>query len=211
MAGTSDNMTRLQGWVDRMRAGDPQAVPELIHHTLERLQRLTRKMLRAYPHVRRWEQTDDVLHNAVLRLQRSLAQMTVTTVPEFFRLAAGHIRRELIDLSRHYYGPEGLGAHHASDLLPAGSGHPPFHDKADLTGEPGRLAEWSEFHHQVEALPADEREVFQLLWYHGLSQAEVAVLLEVTDRTIRRRWRSARVRLYQALAGDRSALDFGPE
>ena len=33
---------------------------------------------------------------------------------DFYRLAAVQVRRELIDLARHYYGPQGHGAHHAS-------------------------------------------------------------------------------------------------
>jgi hypothetical protein len=47
--------------------------------------------------------------------------------------------------------------------------------------------------------PMEEREVFDLLWYHALTQAEAAELLQVTDRTVKRRWRSARLRLHRAL------------
>src|SRR5262245_35464825 len=66
-------------------------------------------MLKGYPNVRRWEQTDDVLQNAVIRLHRALQQLTVQTPLDFFRLAALNIRRELLDLARHYYGPQGRG------------------------------------------------------------------------------------------------------
>jgi RNA polymerase sigma-70 factor (ECF subfamily) len=201
MAGNPDDTTRLQVWLDRMEAGDPAAAEGLIGHALDRLRRLTRKMLRGYPAVHRWEQTDDVLHNAVIRLQRSLTQMRVGSVRGFFNLAAEHIRRELIDLARHYYGPQGFGANHASGRASPSEGGVPLHDRPDETGDPARLAEWGEFHRLVEALPAEEREVFNLLWYHSLSQAEAAALLNVTERTVRRRWRAARLRLDQALHG----------
>jgi RNA polymerase sigma factor (sigma-70 family) len=67
--------------------------------------------------------------------------------------------------------------------------------------QPDRLAAWTEFHEQVERLPEEEREVFSLLWYKGLSQAEAAEVLGVSDRTIKRRWQSARLHLHEALGG----------
>ncbi len=60
--------------------------------------------------------------------------------------------------------------------------------------------EWTEFHQQVEALPEDEREVFNLLWYGELTQAEAAEILGIAVRTVIRRWQAARVRLYKVLS-----------
>ncbi len=54
----------------------------------------------------------------------------------------------------------------------------------------------------TERLPAEEREVFDLLWYQELSQAEAAALLGVSERTIKRRWQSARIMLHDALKGE---------
>src|SRR5262249_22104976 len=75
-------------------------------------------------------------------------------------------------------------------------------DRADLSWEPSRLAAWSEFHEQIGALPDEEREVFDLLWYQGLSQAEAAELLEVSGRTVKRRRQAARLKLHEALQGE---------
>jgi RNA polymerase sigma-70 factor (ECF subfamily) len=50
-------------------------------------------------------------------------------------------------------------------------------------------------------MPDEEREIFDLLWYQGLSQAEAATLLKVSERTIKRRWQSARLKLHHALRG----------
>ena len=61
----------------------------------ERLRRLTGKMIKGYPNVHRWEQTDDVLQNAVIRLQRTLQQLPVATAQDFFRLAALQIREAI--------------------------------------------------------------------------------------------------------------------
>jgi RNA polymerase sigma factor (sigma-70 family) len=194
----------IQGWIDRLRAGDESARKELLNCACERLTRLARKMLKGYPRVRRWEETDDVLQNAALRLYRALGQVTPATVADFFRLAALNVRRELLDLARHYYGPQGGGAHHATlGGGPAGSesgGNVPY-DRAASEDGPDRLAAWTEFHRQIEALPEEEREVFDLLWYQGLSQAEAGQVLNVSERTIKRRWQSARLRLHDALQG----------
>jgi RNA polymerase sigma factor (sigma-70 family) len=195
-----DYRAQIQSCIDRMRAGDRSAHDELLAHAAERLFRLTRKMLRDFPGVHRWEQTDDVLQNATLRLCRALGEVPLLTVADFFRLAAAQIRRELIDLARRYSGVQGLGANHASI---AGVGTAPMAapalNPADTTHDPGRLAGWTDFHREIEALPAIEREAFDLLFYQGLSQLEAAALLDVSERTIKRRWQAARLRLVQAL------------
>jgi len=85
-----------------------------------------------------------------------------------------------------------------SSTTRSGSGHAPPGPAHD----PARLAAWGEFHEKIGALPDEEREVFDLLWYQGLSQAEAAELLNVSERTIKRRWQSARLRLYEALQGE---------
>jgi RNA polymerase sigma-70 factor (ECF subfamily) len=51
-------------------------------------------------------------------------------------------------------------------------------------------------------LPAQERELFDLLWYQGLNQTEAADLLGVCVRTVKRRWQSARLLLGRALGED---------
>jgi RNA polymerase sigma-70 factor (ECF subfamily) len=193
----------LQGCLDRLRAGEAAARNELINCACDRLQRLTRKMLNDYRGVRRWEETGDVFQNAMLRLCRALQDLAPPSLRDFYRLAALQVRRELIDLARHYYGPQGVGANHASQG-PAGAstGAPPAYEAADGSLDPGRVALWTEFHRQVGALPDEEREVFDLLWYQGLSQAEAATLVGVSDRTIKSRWRSARLKLSEALGGE---------
>ena len=40
-----------------------------------------------------------------------------------------------------------------------------------------RLIEWTNFHDQVDNLPEEQRKVFDLLWYKGLTQPEAADVL----------------------------------
>lgn len=203
MSDGDDRTEALQARIDRLRAGDPAARDELIAASRDRLARLARKMLKGYPGVHRWEQTDDVLQNASVRLCRALEEAVPATPADFFRLAALQVRRELIDLARHYYGPQGAGAHHASaGALPARDGDAPGGpEPAEATNDPARLLAWAEFHRQAEALPDEDRSAFDLIWYQGLSQAEAAEVLGVSERTVKRRWQSARGAIYKALDG----------
>jgi RNA polymerase sigma-70 factor (ECF subfamily) len=195
--------TVIQDLILRLRTDNEAARLELLDRTTNRLVRLTRKMLRDYPSVQRWEQTDDVVQNAVLRLYRALKEVAPPSIADFFRLAAVQIRRELIDLARHYNGPHGLGANHVSRVgvnESADASTSPL-ESPDSTYDPGRLADWTDFHRQVEALPDETRRIVDLLFYQGLSQAEAAAVLEVSERTVKRRWQEARLALHDALGG----------
>jgi RNA polymerase sigma-70 factor (ECF subfamily) len=159
-------------------------------------------MLRGHPAVQRWAQTDDVLQGALVRLLRALESIHPDSVREFIALASQQIRRELIDLARHYYGPEGIGANHASHPDPHAG--PP--DAPDPTASPDSLAEWREFHEKIEDLPDEEREVVSLIFYQGLTQAEAADLLQVAVRTVQRRWHAALVKLDKIFHGGISGV-----
>lgn len=196
-----DESDSLQVQLDRLMAGDEGARESLLAAAQDRLTRLARRMLRDFPGVRRWEDTDDIFQNAVLRLYASLKTVHPPTSTDFLRFAAVQIRRELIDLARRYYGPLGHGAHHASN----GGGEPPL-EPAKFAGtdthEPSQLAIWSEFHEHIDALPDEDKALYDLLWYQGLGTTEVAKLLKVTDRTIQRRWQQLRLRLHSELKGE---------
>lgn len=204
MAEAARTTEQIQGWIDCLRAGDESARGQLIQCSCERLRVLTRKMLRRYPRVRRWEETDDVLQNVTLRLHRALDQVAPQSVRDFLRLASLNIRRELLDLVKHYYGPQGIGTRQVFERTrtPSADTTSEIEQPEDLSSDPSRLTAWSEFHEKVESLPDDEREVFDLLWYQGLSQIEAAKVLGISERTLQRRWQEARTRLYESLGGE---------
>jgi RNA polymerase sigma-70 factor (ECF subfamily) len=77
----------------------------------------------------------------------------------------------------------------------------PAYEAAVNTGEPSHLAAWAEFHEQIQGLPHEERQVFDLLWYQEMTQPEAAALLGMSERTLKRRWQSARLRLHDKLQG----------
>lgn len=201
MSDSPGRSTVLQQCLDRLRAGDPSAREELIRRACDRLDRLARRMLNANPRVRRWEETGDLRQTAMVKLYRALESVHPPTVADFFRLAATHLRQTLIDLARRHYGPEGDAAHHAS--VGGLDGHLP--DPAAPSTDPAAEAAWGEFHEAAGRLGEQERAVFDLLWYHGLSQPEAADLLGLPLRTLQRLWRTARLTLGPLLPSDLSA------
>jgi RNA polymerase sigma-70 factor (ECF subfamily) len=164
-----------------------------------RLVRLAQRMLKAFPNVQRWAESDDVLQRASLRLLRTLEQIRPTSTRDFFNLAAVHIRRELLDLARTFHGPLGVGANHGS-VPPQAAGHP-VEAAPDLRDDSEDLDRWAAFHMAVEALPIEQREVISLAFYHGWTHERIAALLQITDRTVRRYWAAACVALAQQLSG----------
>jgi RNA polymerase sigma-70 factor (ECF subfamily) len=189
--------TEAQDLLERLRGGDDSARNGLIKLAQGRFVALARAMLRRHPHVRRWEETDDLLQAALFRLHRSLGQVQPESVRHFDNLAAAQIRRELIDLARSYYGPEGFGAkHHTDGTDPGGR----LAEAVDEDGSPESLESWAAFHEAVDRLPEAEREVVNLLWYDNRTHAQAAEVLGVATKTIQRRWAAARLMIRDALA-----------
>jgi RNA polymerase sigma-70 factor (ECF subfamily) len=193
----SFDTVQLHAYVERLQAGDRAAADDLLRHVCGQLERLARRMLRGFPNVRRRADTGDVLQSALMRLLHTLQATRPENTRHFMILAALHIRRELLDLARHFRNrldcPRGAADEEDGEV----AGEP-----ADFNGAPaGDLDLWSAFHEQVDLLPVEEREVVGLTFYHGWSQAQIAELFQVNERTIRRRWRSAALKLTAALGG----------
>jgi RNA polymerase sigma factor (sigma-70 family) len=183
----------------RFCAGDVDARRLLIERGLRRLAVLSRRQLRDFPAVQRWTQADDIQQGAAQRLYRALGSVRPADAREFFRLCSTMIRRELIDQKRSLCGPLGVGANHVSDPHHTGTA-PPHVDQFcpdDSTHDPAKLARWTELHARIDALPEVLREVFDLVWYQELTHAEAALILDVSVKTVSRRWREARLLVHE--------------
>lgn len=186
--------------LDKLRAGDAGSIQALLEASMRRLQVLAKRISHNIPQVKRWEQTDDLVQNSMIRIWKALDKHRPATPLDYYRLASTIIRRELIDLSRHYYGAEGLGANQARTSAPMDSQYvSPVENKFDQTHEPSNLASWTEFHSYIDSLDDEQRSLFDLLWYQDLTLTEAAEILGSSERTIRRRWKLARVALYEAI------------
>jgi RNA polymerase sigma-70 factor (ECF subfamily) len=184
--------------VERIRAGDRLAREEMLRAVHARLERLARKMLRRFPSVARWEESGDLLHNAVPRLLRALEEVQPTSVRDFFGLAAEQMRRELLDLARHHRSRRLAGSNPAPNPASNDSGAP-VPDAPAVADDPDELERWCAFHEEVERLPVAQREVVSLIYYHGWTQADVAEQLGMSKRSVQRHWTAAMLELRQRL------------
>ncbi|MDA1039074.1 MAG: sigma-70 family RNA polymerase sigma factor [Planctomycetota bacterium] len=192
----------LADCLSRLAAGDLTARDGILELCSGRLRVLAHRMLRRFPAVRRWDDTDDVFQNSALRLHRALAEVSVTSARSVMALAATQLHRELIDLARHHAGPQSYAANHATNVVPRESS--PSHNARfiDLASSSDPLLErWTRFHEAIAALPEEERELFHLVWYVGADQKTIAGLLECSPRTVKSRWRIAREKVRAALNG----------
>lgn len=188
--------TAIQRCIERLNANEKSAREELLQITRDRLLAMVRTQMPQSARLRRWEQSDDVLQNVLLRLLRCLDQVSIASPREFFRLAATSMRRELIDLARHHYRALGPAKNHATPCNGEGPAQGVDYDDA------AKLLSWAELHEFIAELPEDLREVFDLLWYHDLTKKEVAGILGVCTKTVTRRWFEALDRLGDYLGPD---------
>jgi RNA polymerase sigma factor (sigma-70 family) len=196
MTGQSFDTQRLHNCVKQWQKGSAEAADVLVRALGERMERLSRRMLRRYPAVRACADTADLLQGSILRLLSSLRRIQPESTRHFFNLAAAHVRRELLDLGRRFNKPNtGMagGERAAAAVGP---------DGAEPSAEDEDLELWCRFHEAVDRLPDAEREVMGLAFYDGWTQIQIAEVLEVDERTVRRRWQSACLRL-QEILGDR--------
>jgi RNA polymerase sigma-70 factor (ECF subfamily) len=187
-----DQTSVLQGLLARMFQGDAAARRELITCAYERLRRLAAVILNeSFPRLKKAPalvDTTDLANETAVKLYDSLAEVQPATVPDFFRLAAQRMRWLLLDLARRADRPE------------QGQGEKPGPDRGGPSNSDSRqAATLTALYEQIEALPEKEREVVDLLYFHGLSQPEAAALLGVAERTVRRYWTVAKVKLFEGL------------
>ncbi|HEX3147463.1 MAG TPA: sigma-70 family RNA polymerase sigma factor [Gemmataceae bacterium] len=176
---------------DSVARAIPARTHDHVQPILNRLANLAKKMVGHFPGQR--TDVDDILQLAMIRLLNSLKDVRPESTRSFYNFAAVQMRRELLDMIRTVKRrPPTDNAIHAGDG-PGLQGIPASSDP--------NLDRWAALHLAVEQLPVDEREVVGLTFYHGWSQMDIAVLLQVSDRHVRRIWSNAIRHLSAALGG----------
>lgn len=187
--------------VRKFRDGDVASREALVARIYERLVRLARLILKnGSARVQRWEQTDDLVHGAWLRIQRAIEAHSTdfTSREQIFRLAARHLRFEIIDMHRRHRARSQGHQTKPPDGESLGTAEEERYPASE-SEDPKLLANWIAFHESVERMPEPLKEITDLLWYQGLTQEEAAQLLNVSVRSVKRRWRDAKLHLAQAL------------
>ena len=182
-----ENITSLLvAWTRGEESALTQLTP-LVHRELRRLARA---------HLRRERdghtlQTDALVNEAYLHLV-DLSRVEWRDRTHFFALAARLMRRILVDYARaRQYQKRGGGAQRV-----------PLDDLPDIT-----LARGADFVALDDALTAlaaiDTRkaQVVELRFFGGLTAAETAVAIDVSEQTVLRDWRMAKMWLLRELSG----------
>jgi len=176
----------------------------LLNQNHEYLQFQVRNILRNNPRLCRWIQAEDVAQNILIRMYRCIKDenLEIFDQQHFIRLMSTQLRREVIDLYRKHFGPYGMGTHLKTDphaiAINSATEYRRVPTSATYNG-PESDEEWSEFHEKVDQLPAELKQVFELIWYSGFTEVQASEILEVSERTVRRRWRDARIQVQQRL------------
>ena len=195
----------IQRYLDAV-PGDSAAEPvirELLECAVGRLRLLCTTLLyKRYPRLTRPPvnlETDELLDGVVAGLLTALRTTRPPTVRRFFALANQHMRWQLNDLARRLDEQPPAAA-----LAESGVAAPPTCTASGL-GPDGRRMLGA-----IEGLPEDEREVFELVGIQGLTHAEAATVVGVSQKTVQRRLHEARLLLAERLADLRPATSGEP-
>ena len=195
----------IQRYLDAL-PGDPAAEPiirELLDRAVGRLRllcaiHLHRRYARlAQPPVNL--ETDELLGGVVAGLLTALRTTRPQSVRHFFVLACQHMRWQLNDLARRLDERPPAAA-----LAEVEVAAPPSSTGSGLTQDGRRMLR------AIEGLPEPEREVFELVRIQGLTQAEAATVVGVSERTVQRRLNRARLLLAEQLDDLRPAITSEP-
>lgn len=157
--------------------------------SFHKFRKLAEKAIIGFQLVRRKEDTDDLLHNSMIRLQKSLSGQIPANAIEYYSFVATLIRNELIDMGRKHLGRKNWRKGRISN-----NNHL-VDSAADPETSNNSYVKWIEFHEEVNLLEKDYKEVFDLIFYEGLNQEQTANILGVSKKTVQRRWKIAKAKL----------------
>ena len=190
MAAMSEQQTSLTDLIRRAQGGETGALQSVFELTYQELRHMARNRLQTVERAAVLD-TTGLVHECYLRLATA-KRLAVEDRVHFFRYAGRAMRSVIVDMAR--------GALRAK----RGSGERLLSLSTTISesmtaGEEQVLR----VHDALDDLAqVDPRlvQVVEMRYFAGMTEADIAASLGVTDRTIRRDWEKARLLLAQALA-----------
>ena len=182
----ADDGVEVTHLLARARAGDNAALSAAYTAIYDELKRAARQQLRR---MRDDFQTTALVHEAYMKLAGG-AQLAAVDRNHLLALSARAMRQVLVDDARARKADKRGGGQEALTLtarLDAG-------ERAAL-----EVLELDDLLQRLHALDERAAQVVELRYFGGYEETEIARLLGVTDRTVRRDWRKARAYLLNAL------------
>jgi len=190
----------LQKRSEEARAGNLAAKDEMESLAYQIVyERVSIRLNAAYPDVvKRGTSVASVISRAWLRIKRP-----IDNPKDLFCLLAYMVRFAIAEVVNDLRSDDARRV--ASGLPTADSdsqGRSPGQWEDRSAENPQTLAIWTEFHQRIATLPDDEREVFELKHFMGMSREAVSQVLGVSINDVRVRWLKALRGLHKVLPVD---------
>ncbi|MDP2470421.1 MAG: sigma-70 family RNA polymerase sigma factor [Candidatus Palauibacterales bacterium] len=182
--GLRGDVTQL---LEAVRGGDARAMDRLVPLVYEELRALARRELHR-------EQQGHTLHATAL-VHEAYIKLAGSAVPasdraHFLAIASRAMRQILVDHARRRKAAKRGGDMVCTTLADAG---------APVEFRPDELIALDA---ALEQLEPRQRQVVEFRFFAGMEEKEIADVLGVTDRTVRREWVKARAWLYRSMYPD---------
>ena len=178
-----------------LREGAPGAMDELMPLVYEQLRRVAHRQLSGEP-TGHTLSTTALVHEAYFRLVDQ-TRVHWQDRAQFFAIAARAMRRILIDYARrHRAARRGGGEHGAATPVALDSVELPVAERA------AALIALDDALERLATIDDRLARVVECRFFGGLTEAETAAALDVSQRTVAREWVTAKGWLYQELRGD---------
>ena len=180
-ANRSGEVTRLLG---QAREGDSDALDRLYPHVYDELRQVAERQLRR-------ERAGHTLHPTALvheaYIKLAGGQLPASDRSHFMAIAARAMRQILVDHARRRSAQKRGGEWHATTLTDGSASMELDH------------AELIALDDALDSLDERQRKVVECRYFGGMEESEIAEVLGISERTVRRDWVKARAWLYKAL------------
>jgi RNA polymerase sigma factor (TIGR02999 family) len=198
-SGLGDAEHEVDAALATLRRGAPDGLERLIPLVYAELRRVAHRQLAAEP-AGHTLSTTAVVHEAYLRLSEQ-THVDWANRAQFFGLAARAMRRVLVDYAqRHRAARRGGGAPRAISLDDAEAGGDA--DALAVASRGDELIALDEALERLAAVDARASGVVECRFFGGLTEAETAAVLGVSQRTVASDWLMAKGWLYRELRPD---------
>ncbi len=187
MTSDTDVTALLRNWGQ----GDPEALDRLMPLVLGELRRVARSYFAGERPGHTLQPT--ALVNEVFMWLKERKQVQWESRNQFFGFAAQLMRRILVDYARS----------HSRQKRGAGVVVQPLDEALTLAAAKDvDLIELDDALKELEKIDPEASQVVEMSFFAGLTQEEIADILQVSKMTVRRRWMAARLWLYRELKHD---------
>jgi len=188
---TTTEQRELTALLRAWSAGDKDALEKLAPRVHQELHRLAAKYM-AGERPNHLLQTTALINEAYIRLI-GWKNVRWQNRAHFFGVSARLMRRILVDAARAKKGPKRRGDFSDTSLDEAFVFRP--EKSSDLLALDEALTRLAE-------VDARKSQVVELRFFGGLNEAETALVLDVSERTIRREWKLAKAWLYREVTAE---------